>query len=176
MQRGAGLVGVAGACLAFAACGGGDGDAVAAGSAQLSARCTPSPFDASDHGAIVLGRAQFYGYGGGWEQGDELQSDPRGNGITFSKQALEIHGADLVVLQVPRNARRSVDLTGWGSTNGSFKSDSVRIELGDTGGVNQCEGIWPGGFYFKRDQCLELNVKADGRTARVPFGLGESCN
>ena len=173
VQRGVGLAGIAGACLALAAYGGGGSDASATGSAQMPAPCSPPPFDASDPGATVLDRAHFPGYvTRGWEQGDELQSDPRGNGDEFSKQALEIHGADLVVLQVPRKSRRSVDLTGWGSTTGRFRSDSIRIELGDSG---QCEGIWPGGFYFKRDQCFKLNVKANGRTATVPFGLGKSC-
>ena len=145
----------------------------ATGPAPVASRCSPSLFDSSGPGATVLGLAHFPGYvTRGWEQGDELQSEPRGNGVKFSKQALEIHGSDLVVLQVPRQAQRSVDLTGWGGSNSRFRSDTIRIELG---GGGQCQGIWPGGFYFKRDQCLELNVKAGGRTATVPFGLGESC-
>ena len=173
VQRGVGLAGITGACLALAACGGGGSDASAEGSAQIPAGCSTPPFDASDAGATVLGRVHFPGYvTPGWKQGDELQTDPRGKGGDFAKQALEVHGVELVVLQVPRNARRSIDLTGWGSTTGRFRSDTVRIELGDSG---QCEGIWPGGFFFKRDRCLKLNVKADGRTAKVPFGLGRSC-
>lgn len=175
VQRGVGLASIAGACFALAACEGGSSDAsTAAGSAPLPSRCSPPPFDAEDPGATVLGRAHFPGYStGGWEQGDELQVDPRSNGEKFSKQALEIHGSDPVVLQVPRKSRRSVDLAGWGSTSGRTRSDSIRIEFGDSG---QCEGIWPGGFYFKRDQCFKLTVKADGHKATVPFGLGKSCN
>ena len=166
---------MAGACVALAACGGGSSEAsAAADSTPAPSRCSPPPFDTSDPGATVLDRAHFPGYvTRGWEQGDELQADPRGKGQEFSKQALEIHGSDLVVLQVPRKARRSVDLTGWGSTSGRFRSDSIRIEFGDSG---QCEGTWPGGFYFERDQCFRLTVKAAGRKATVPFGLGKSCN
>lgn len=127
-------------------------------------------------GAIALGRAHFFGYDiPGWKQGDELQlAGNRGHGWTV-KQPLEIRGGEPVVLRVPPEARRSVDLVGWGDVGSGWRGGTDRITI-DLGADELCQGIWPGGFVITRKQCLHLQVAADGRTARVPFGLGRSCN
>jgi len=125
----------------------------------------------------VLGRAHFFGYvTPGWKQGDKLQLDPMGKGKWFVKQALEVKGSDPVVFQVPRRAQRSVDLVDWGRAAqgaGSKGSDKITVDLG---AIGECQGVWPGGFNITRKQCFTLKVEADDRTARVPFGLGKSCN
>lgn len=140
--------------------------------ALAAAPCPPPPFGSAAGGATVFNRAQFPGYGQGWEQGDELQVNPRAGG-RFSKQALLVRGKDPLIFRLPQRAQRSVDLVGWGKGTSAFRADRIKIDLGREG---VCEGAWPGGFSFTKSQCLQLIVKAGQRRARVPFGLGRSCN
>lgn len=80
-----------------------------------------------------------------------------------------------MVFRVPRSFKRTVDLVGWGggAVGGTRGSDRITIDLGASG---QCHGAWPGGFNITQKQCFTLRVEAEDRTARVPFGLGKSCN
>lgn len=133
--------------------------------------CEP-PIRFETAGKTVLNRVRFPGYGTkDLRVGEMLQVDPRGK-TDFSKLGLEVRGSAPVVLVVPRRSRRSVDLAGWGANTSGFRADRITIDLGSDGA---CHGIWPGGFYFNQNQCLNLEVRTKHRTARMPFGLGRDC-
>lgn len=127
-----------------------------------------------EDGTTVLDRIHFYD--NGIDQGDKVQSDGRADGSRSTKQGLVIEGAGTVVLRIPASARPSVVISAWGTNNGNETMRVARIRHEEPPCSGNKWAAYAGGFDFRGKQCLRLRVEADGHSAKVPFGLGKSCD
>jgi hypothetical protein len=122
----------------------------------------PPPAD-----ALVLGRIEL-------PRADEVlqlaRQYPRGP--RFAKRGLSVTAGTPVVLEVPRRYRRLYGLD-FGGGGGRLGNRAVRIR--------PCPGYvkpwtsWAGGYLAWKPVCVQLVVRADGRSARIPLNLGRKC-
>jgi hypothetical protein len=123
----------------------------------------PPPAD-----ALVFGRVQL-------PRGDDvLELGPplyRGAPL-FAKRGVAVTAGTPVVLEVPRRYRRLYGLALGGGT-GKLGNQAVRI-LPCAASAKPWT-TWAGGFAAWKPVCVELFVRADGRTVRVPLSLGRKC-
>lgn len=123
----------------------------------------PPPADALALGRVELPRAD-----------DVLQLGAplyRGAAL-FAKRGVAVTAGAPVVLEVPLRYRRLYGLA-LGGGGGKLGNRAVRI-LPCTGSAKPWT-TWAGGFVAWKPVCVELFVRADGRTARVPLSLGRKC-
>ena len=90
----------------------------------------------------------------------------------FAKRGLAVTAGAPVVLEVPRRYRRLYGLA-LGGGGGKLGKQAVRI-LPCAGSAKPWT-TWAGGFVAWKPVCVELFVRADGRTVRVPLSLGRKC-
>ena len=120
----------------------------------------PPPAD-----ALVLGRVEL-------PRADEVlqlgapfyRGAPR-----FAKRGVAVTAGTPVVLEVPRRYRQLYGLALGGGT-GELGNKAVRI-LPCAAAVKPWT-TWAGGFAAWKPVCVELFVRADGRTVRIPLSLG----
>jgi hypothetical protein len=123
----------------------------------------PPPAD-----ALVLGRVEL-------PRADEVlqlgapfyRGAPR-----FAKRGVAVTAGTPVVLEVPRRYRQLYGLALGGGT-GELGNKAVRI-LPCAASVKPWT-TWAGGFVAWKPVCVELFVRADGRTERVPLNIGRTC-
>ena len=123
----------------------------------------PPPAD-----ALVLGRVEV-------PRADEvLELGPRlsRGAPLFAKRGVAVTAGTPVVLEVPRRYRRLYGLA-LGGGGGKLGNRAVRI-LPCAASVKPWT-TWAGGFAAWKPVCVELFVRADGRTMRVPLSLGRKC-
>jgi hypothetical protein len=90
----------------------------------------------------------------------------------FAKRGVAVTAGTPVVLEVPQRYRRLYGLA-LGGGGGKLGNQAVRI-LPCTGPAKPWT-TWAGGFAAWKPVCVELFVRADGRTVRVPLSLGRKC-
>jgi hypothetical protein len=118
--------------------------------------------------ALVLGRVKLP------RAGDVLQLGPRQypGGPRFAKRGLSVTAGKPVVLEVPRRYRRLYGLE-FGGGGGSLGNRAVRIR--PCPAYAKAWTSWAGGYVARKPVCVELVVRVDGRTARVPLNIGRRC-
>jgi hypothetical protein len=118
--------------------------------------------------ALVLGRVKL-------PRADEvLQLGGRQypGGPRVAKRGLSVTAGKPVVLEVPRKYRRVYGLD-FGSGGGRLGNRAVRIR--PCPAYAKAWTTWAGGYVAWKPVCVELVVRADGRTARVPLNIGRRC-
>jgi hypothetical protein len=123
----------------------------------------PPPAD-----ALVLDRVEL-------PRADEvlqLGPPPYRGAPLFAKRGVAVTAGAPVVLEVPRRYRRLYGLALGGGT-GKLGNKAVRI-LPCAGSVKPWTS-WAGGFVAWKPVCVELFVRADGRSVRIPVSLGRKC-
>jgi hypothetical protein len=118
--------------------------------------------------ALVLGRVEL-------PRADEvleLGGRPDPGRPRFAKRGVAVTAGKPVVLEVPRRYRRlyGLELGGGGGTLGNH---AVRI-LPCAASAKPWT-TWAGGFVAWGPVCVELFVRADGRSVRIPLSLGRKC-
>ena len=123
----------------------------------------PPPAD-----SLVLGRVRL-------PRPDEVLqlAPPASRGAPrFAKRGLSVTAGTPIVLEVPRRYRRLYGLA-FGGSGGRLGNQAVRVRP-CAASVNPWTS-WAGGFLAWKPVCVQLVVRADGRTARVPLNLGRKC-
>jgi hypothetical protein len=122
----------------------------------------PPPAD-----ALVLGRVELPRADEVLQLGASLPGEP-----LFAKRGVAVTAGAPVVLEVPRRYRRLYGLALGGGT-GKLGNKAVRI-LPCAASVKPWTS-WAGGFVAWKPVCVELFVRADGRSVRIPVSLGRRC-
>ena len=90
----------------------------------------------------------------------------------FAKRGVAVTAGAPVVLEVPRRYRGLYGLALGGGT-GKLGNQAVRIR--PCAGSVKPWTTWAGGFAAWKPVCVELLVRAGGRTVRIPLSLGRTC-
>jgi hypothetical protein len=123
----------------------------------------PPPADALALGRVEVPRAD-----------DVLELGPplsRGAPL-FAKRGLSVTAGSPVVLEVPRRYRRLYGLA-LGGGRGKLGNRAVRIR--PCAASAKPWTSWAGGFVAWKSVCVELFVRADGHSVRVPLSIGRKC-
>jgi len=143
------------------------------GALQIDVGCSGGELDAGA-GAVVGDTIGFPGYlSPDWSQGDRLQRSRVGNNRWFSKQPIAIRGDTPTAVLRISSASRVV----WGGGESGHGSRLVVFSNPSAESCGQADGwqTFPGGFTYRRAQCLYVQVDTGGERATVPFGLGVTC-
>jgi hypothetical protein len=135
--------------------------------ARGSIDCLSDPDVTAARTSIVLDRMGLDGY----RAGSQLQASRWKGATLLSKAGLMVRaGPSPVTVRVPSSAAGPVAIR-YGT------EDPVRGQAVTFPAREGCSGwaVYPGGFLFKRKQCLRLQVQAGERRATVPLGLGVDC-
>jgi hypothetical protein len=134
--------------------------------------CGPNTTPSRD-GTKVLGRVFFGGSSEpGWEQGDATRRDRWRRGRWFTKVGLLVRGDEPVVLELP--AHKPIEFIGWFGEERS-KTRTIDLTLSQPCGERDWQ-FDAGGFIYAGRHCAKVDVTADGRTKRIPFGLAKDCD
>ena len=123
----------------------------------------PPPAD-----ALVLGRVELP------RRDDVLQLAPaaRRGAPRFAKRGLSVTAGKPVVLEVPRRYRQVYGLA-FGGGGGRLGNRAVRIR--PCPAYAKAWTSWAGGYVARKPVCVDLVVRADGRSARIPLNIGRRC-
>jgi hypothetical protein len=91
---------------------------------------------------------------------------------SFAKRGLTVTAGTPIVLEVPRRYRRLYGLA-FGGGSGRLGNRAVRVQ--PCPGYAMPRTSWAGGYMAWKPVCVQLVVRANGRTARVPLSLGRKC-